>query len=228
MLRSLSKFILEVLPSACATVIAGVLLSAYHGHFVTKQDIVDPRPAAEENAAPSGAEQPSKRVEAAHGAVVGPPREDGATRKPADTAAVVKPPSQRPRAAAVKHPQAARIAALHPPPPLQPRRADADVPAPPPVTVAVADPTPLPAPSLPAPPLPESAPVPPADVPIASGPGPDNAKVDEPRHLLGMTIPGPIAAIGDRLDPTPVVHAGERVFTTIVVAAKSVVPDFAH
>src|SRR5947209_6909971 len=47
MLRSLSKFVLEVLPSACATVIAGVLLSAWHGHFVTRQDIVDPRPLAE-------------------------------------------------------------------------------------------------------------------------------------------------------------------------------------
>jgi hypothetical protein len=47
-LKGVSKFVLETLPQVLATLIAGVLLSIYHGHTVTKYDLIDPDPAKEQ------------------------------------------------------------------------------------------------------------------------------------------------------------------------------------
>ena len=54
----------------------------------------------------------------------------------------------------------------------------------------------------------------------------DPASKPEPKRVLGMAIPAPVSAIGSRLNPAPVLRAGERMLERIVVAAKSVVPDF--
>src|SRR5438309_2068978 len=54
----------------------------------------------------------------------------------------------------------------------------------------------------------------------------DPASKPEPKRVLGMAIPAPVSAIGSKLNPAPVLRAGERMLERIVVAAKSVVPDF--
>jgi hypothetical protein len=53
MLRFLWKCVLEVLPPTCATVVAGILLSAYHEHALPLQDVIDPRISFERVAAPA-------------------------------------------------------------------------------------------------------------------------------------------------------------------------------
>jgi hypothetical protein len=53
MLRFLWKCVLEVLPPTCATVVAGMLLSAYHEHIVGLQGIIDPRASLEQVATPA-------------------------------------------------------------------------------------------------------------------------------------------------------------------------------
>jgi hypothetical protein len=60
MLRFLWKCVLEVLPPTCATVVAGILLSAYHDHIVALQNVIDPRASLEQVAAPAseGSKQP--------------------------------------------------------------------------------------------------------------------------------------------------------------------------
>jgi hypothetical protein len=60
MLRFLWKCVLEVLPPTCATVVAGILLSAYHEHIVALQNVIDPRASLEQVAAPAseGSKQP--------------------------------------------------------------------------------------------------------------------------------------------------------------------------
>jgi hypothetical protein len=59
MLKFLWKCVLEVLPPTCATVVAGILLSAYHEHALPLQDVIDPRASFERVAgpAPEGAKQ---------------------------------------------------------------------------------------------------------------------------------------------------------------------------
>ena len=59
MLRVLWKCVLEVLPPTCATVVAGLLLSAYHDHIAALQSIIDPRASLEEvaNPTPEGSKQ---------------------------------------------------------------------------------------------------------------------------------------------------------------------------
>jgi hypothetical protein len=60
MLRFLWKCVLEVLPPTCATVVAGILLSAYHDHIVALQNVIDPRASLEQAAAlaSDGGKQP--------------------------------------------------------------------------------------------------------------------------------------------------------------------------
>jgi hypothetical protein len=55
MLRFLWKCVLEVLPPTCATVVAGILLSAYHDHILALQDVIDPRASVEQVTAPATA-----------------------------------------------------------------------------------------------------------------------------------------------------------------------------
>jgi hypothetical protein len=59
MFKFLWKCVLEVLPPTCATVVAGILLSAYHEHALPLQDVIDPRASFEHVAAPApeGAKQ---------------------------------------------------------------------------------------------------------------------------------------------------------------------------
>ena len=96
----------------------------------------------------------------------------------------------------------------------------------------------------------EIGPIPPATVPNvgvvgaagptstqslpAAPPGEPNSsqegatKPSEPKRVFGVPIPPTIAAVGDALDPRPVLSAGQRAFDKIVMTAKSVVPDFHH
>jgi hypothetical protein len=61
------------------------------------------------------------------------------------------------------------------------------------------------------------------------GPNPSQeGKPSEPKRVFGVPIPSTIAAVGDALDPRPVLSAGQRAFDKIVMTAKSVVPDFRH
>jgi hypothetical protein len=53
MLRFLWKCVLEVLPPTCATLVAGILLSAYHEHVAALQNVIDPRASLEQVAAPA-------------------------------------------------------------------------------------------------------------------------------------------------------------------------------
>jgi hypothetical protein len=53
MLRFLWKCVLEVLPPTCATVVAGILLSAYHEHALPLQNVIDPRASFERVAVPA-------------------------------------------------------------------------------------------------------------------------------------------------------------------------------
>ena len=53
MLRFLWKCVLEVLPPTCATVVAGILLSAYHEHALPLQNAIDPRASFESVAVPA-------------------------------------------------------------------------------------------------------------------------------------------------------------------------------
>ena len=57
MLRFLWKCVLEVLPPTCATVVAGILLSAYHEHALPLQNVIDPRASFERVQAPDGGKQ---------------------------------------------------------------------------------------------------------------------------------------------------------------------------
>ncbi len=68
MLKMISKFVLEVLPSALATLIGGILLSSYHYHFMMPRAPDAPKAIAEEVAAPPAAG--ANVVEGAHAAVV--------------------------------------------------------------------------------------------------------------------------------------------------------------
>ena len=64
MLRFLWKCVLEVLPPTCATVVAGILLSAYHEHIIALQNVIDPRASLEQVAAPAseGSKQPQALI----------------------------------------------------------------------------------------------------------------------------------------------------------------------
>jgi hypothetical protein len=57
MLRFLWKCVLEVLPPTCATVVAGILLSAYHEHALPLQNVIDPRGSFDRVPAPEGDKQ---------------------------------------------------------------------------------------------------------------------------------------------------------------------------
>jgi hypothetical protein len=360
MLRLLWKFVLEVIPPACGTVVAGVLLSAYNDHLLPLQHIIDPRTSLEQVATPA-AEGGDQR-QAAIAPRVESERSAGATQidskspapgpdanaparagdgnsaeaktsespetqvlgtKPAEASAtdtqaaqfdamlmasspMAQPPAAMTatRAAEAKAPDgtpaeaqpagdpaaATKATDVSPPAaePAEPTSPDdrAVVPAlrphlsrhlarpahkvtsfkteserlPPPSVVMV----PLPPPAAPPmvamerplqappnrpglPPPPQALPTPPqaaANADVASAPGPTgpqttlpgapqlnaseegSAKTPEPKRLFGVPIPRPIAAVGDALDPRPVLSAGQKVFEKIVVTAKSVVPDF--
>ena len=56
----------------------------------------------------------------------------------------------------------------------------------------------------------------------------DATKSSEPKRVFGVPIPSTIVAVGDALDPRPVLSAGQKAFDKIVMTAKSVVPDFGH
>jgi hypothetical protein len=56
----------------------------------------------------------------------------------------------------------------------------------------------------------------------------DATKTSEPKRVFGVPIPSTIVAVGDALDPRPVLSAGQKAFDKIVTTAKSVVPDFGH
>jgi hypothetical protein len=67
MLKWISKFVLEVLPSSLATLIGGILLSSYHYHFMTPRAADTPKAIVGEAAPPAAG---ANVVEGGHAAVV--------------------------------------------------------------------------------------------------------------------------------------------------------------
>ena len=275
-LKGVSKFILETLPQVLATVIAGVLLSMYHGHTYTKQDLLGLDSAKEEAVAtavpekdagaaqqPADGKDPQSELVAARPGDAAQP--EAATAPPVPAAAGSQSPGPKaksgdksgdgnlarataasPRPAGRTRTHQASLAARDAPSgpsvstvpvpsyPLEPNLAPRAEPVSPvsgtppgvpsPVTpgagMAAMPPFATPMPSIPPQPVPPG-PVPPAPV----GPSPAAAG-DPPPHVLGLAVPGPVAAIGSALDPRPVIRAGERAFARIGDAAGSMVPDF--
>jgi len=197
MLKLVSRFVLEVLPAACAALIAGALLLGHHPlSFATPSGGARQTLAADGPIAP---EEVAQRIADEHAAVT-PNRESAA--RPVDSRPEPTPVSKR---SVWKRPRS--FARLTPP------------------TASAA--SPIVAPSAPAAPPTAAAPAPPA-ASVSGRPeaAADPASKPERKRVLGMAIPAPVSAIGSKLNPAPVLRAGERVLERIVVAAKSVVPDF--
>jgi hypothetical protein len=196
MLKLVSRFVLEVLPAACAALIAGALLLGHHPlSFATPGGGARQTLAADSPIAP---EEVAQRIADEHAAVTG--NQESAAR-PVDSRPEPTPVSKgnvwkRPRS----------FARLTSP------------------TASAA--SPIVAPSAPAA-APPAAPAPPA-ASVSGRPeaAADPASKPERKRVLGMAIPAPVSAIGSKLNPAPVLRAGERVLERIVVAAKSFVPDF--
>jgi hypothetical protein len=197
MLKLVSRFVLEVLPAACAALIAGALLLGHHpvslgaaGGGARQTLAADP---------PIASEEVAQRIEDEHAAVT---RNKESAARPVESRPAPAPVSKR---SVWKRPRS--VAGLTPP------------------TRFAA--SPMVAPSAPAPPPAVDMPPPPA-ASVSGRPeaGGDPASKPERKRVLGMAIPAPVSAIGSKLNPAPVLRAGERALERIVVAAKSVVPDF--
>ena len=198
MLKLVSKFVLEVLPPACAVLIGGVLLFNYPALLRgTGTQIAEPGVAAD---GPVSSEEVAQRIEAEHAALI--PHDVEIQAKPPESKVEPKLPPKRP-------------AARRPHPPAIPASATTSSAAP---AAGPAGPTVAAAAKEPGSPIPIVPGNPEAAADPASNP--------EPKRLLGIPIPASIAAIGSKLNPAPVLRAGEKVIDQIVVAAKSVVPDF--
>jgi hypothetical protein len=198
MLKLVSRFVLEVLPAGCAALIAGALLLGYHPVSLGAAGGGARQSVAADP--PIASEEVAQRIEDERAAVT--------TRNKASAA---KPVASRPEPTPVskrsvwKRPR--NFAGLTPP------------------TASAAPPIVVPS----APAVPPAADMPPPPAASVSG-RPDTvadpASKPQPGRVLGMAIPAPVSAIGSKLNPAPVLRAGERVLERIVVAAKSVVPDF--
>jgi hypothetical protein len=197
MLKLVSKFVLEVLPPACAVVIAGVLLFGHHQILF-------------------GGASPDAEVVAADGPIFSPPvtqriEDEHASLAARDSESVSKPAESKADAKPLPQQGASK----------RTRSVGSIAPAPP----ASAVPIPLPSPLVAA----ANAPPPPsptAPANLVASADPASKPETEPTRVLGVPIPAPIAAIGSKLNPAPMLRAGEMVIDKIVVAAKSVVPDF--
>jgi hypothetical protein len=200
MLKLVSKFVLEVLPPACAAVIAGVLLFGHHQWLFGA-----PAAGARQSVAADGpiaSEQVAQRIEDEHAAVTTRNKESAA--KPVESRPEPTPVSKR---TVWKRPRS--FAGL------TPSTASAASPI-----VAHSAPAAPPAVDGPARPAASVSGRPEAAADVASKP--------QPKRVLGVAIPAPVSAIGSKLNPAPVLRAGERVLEKIVVAARSVVPDFSR
>jgi hypothetical protein len=219
MLKHLSRFVLQWLPTIGAIVIGGFLIGGYYINaawhptggakllfeqsitadfrepVVTPPRVVRDTPRPEPTAAPEPA--PALPPAAAS--------EPAAAPAPAEvkaTVAAAKAPDQPPRKVAAK-PHSPHIAAT--------KRE--------PAPLAIAPP-PAPSPT-PAAPVVASVNRPPADL----TPPP---KPPEPVRVLGLVVPPAVVAVGEKLDPTPLWRTGEKVIDHVVATAKSAVSDFSR
>ncbi len=199
MLKLVSRFVLEVLPAGCAALIAGALLLGHH-----PLSFGAPGGGARQILAvddgPIASEEIAQRIEDEHAAVTTRNKESAA--KPVESRPEPTPVSKR---SVWKRPRS--VARLTPP------------------TASAA--APIVVPSAPAvPPVADGPALPTASMSGRPEAAEDPASKPEPKRVLGMAIPAPVSAIGSKLNPAPVLRAGERMLERIVVAAKSVVPDF--
>jgi hypothetical protein len=199
MLKLVSKFVLEVLPPACAAVIAGVLLFGHHQWLFGAPAVGARQSVAADG--PIASEEVAQRIEDEHAAVTTRNRESAA--KSVESRPEPTPVSKR---SVWKRPRS--FAGLTPP------------------TASAA--SPIVAPSAPAPPAADGPARPAARVSGRPEAAADVASKPQPKRVLGVAIPAPVSAIGSKLNPAPVLRAGERVLEKIVVAARSVVPDFSR
>jgi hypothetical protein len=198
MLKLVSRFVLEVLPAGCAALIVGALLLGHHPLSFGAPGVGARQILAADG--PIAPEEIAQRIEDEHAAVTTRNKESAA--KPVESRPEPTPVSKR---NVRKRPRS--FAGLTPP------------------TASAA--SPIVAPSAPAMPPAADGPALPA-ASMSGGPeaAADPASKPQPKRVLGMAIPAPVSAIGSKLNPAPVLRAGERMLEKIVVAAKSVVPDF--
>jgi len=198
MLKLVSRFVLEVLPAGCAALIAGALLLGHHPLSFGARGGGARQILAVDG--PIASEEIAQRIEDEHAAVTTRNKESAA--KPVESRPEPTPVSKR---SVWKRPRS--VAGLTPP------------------TASAA--APIVVPSAPAvPPVADGPALPTASVSGRPEAAADPASKPEPKRVLGMAIPAPVSAIGSKLNPAPVLRAGERMLERIVVAAKSVVPDF--
>jgi hypothetical protein len=200
MFRSLSRFILQWLPTIGAVMIGGFLLIAYNfnaaSHLTRKPLLTDVPSEPRIEVVSQPATQPVPRAAPEPAPSVAAPV---AKQPPIET----KPgkPAQSPR----------RVASVSDKP-----RAIKHEPAPAPAPLAI---------------VPQANPVEPTAAAVApsNGPAPDAPQQPKPREpvkVLGMPVPPVIVAVGEKLDPAPLLRTGGQVIDTVVATAKSVIPDF--
>jgi hypothetical protein len=206
MLGSLSRFILQWLPTIGAVTIGGFLLIGYNfnavSHLARKPLLTDEpsEPRIEVVVQPAPAE-PTPRIAPEPERSIAEP-----VTKPSAADAKPAKPVQSPR----------RLASLS-----DKSRATRHEPVPPPpaAPLAITPPANLVEPA--GAPAVASINRPPAE----QTPPP---KPPEPVRVLGMQVPPVIVAVGEKLDPTPLLRTGGQVIDTVVATAKSVIPDFSR
>jgi hypothetical protein len=200
MLRSLSRFILQWLPTIGAVTIGGFLLIAYNFNA-----------ASQLARKPLLSDVPSEpRIEVVSQPVAEPTVRVVPEPIPSVAEPVAKPlPAETKLTKPVQSPR--RIASLSGKP-----RAAKQEPAPAPAPLVI---------------VPQANPVEPTAAAAAptNRPAPDapaQPKPQEPVKVLGVPVPPAIVAVGEKLDPAPLLRTGGQVIDTVVATAKSVIPDF--
>ena len=228
MLKYVSTFVLQVLPAVGAVVVGGFLLWAYHLNATHQTSAA--KPLFDESITQGLIESAPRRPQPLPpvGAQVQPPAANEPART--DQAAKSAPAETRP-AARVAHQSPRRLASVPDkfvPDKSVPDKSVADKPRqvadkreamPLPITPTTADSAPSAQASTPPP---AATAAPPAGT---AAPAP---KPNEPVRVLGVPLPPYIVAVGEKLDPTPILRTGGKVIDTVVATAKSVVPDFSR
>jgi hypothetical protein len=201
-LRSLSRFILQWLPTIGAVTIGGFLLVAYNfnaaSHLARKPLLTDVPSEPRIEIVSQPVAEPTARVV---------PEPTPSAAEPAAKASPAETKPNRP----VQTPR--RIASLSDKP-----RTTRHEPAPAPAPLAIVpqanqvEPT--------------AAAVAPADRAVPDAP--PQPKPQEPLKLLGVPVPPVIVAVGEKLDPAPLLRTGGKMIDTVVATAKSAMPDFSR
>jgi len=211
MLRSLSRFILQWLPTIGAVTISGFLLVTYNfnaaSHLARKPLLTDVPSEPHIEVVSQPVAEPAARVIAEPTAPIAPDPIP-LIAEPAAKQSPVEPKPSKP----VQSPR--RVTSLSDKP-----RALRHAPGPAPAPLPIAphadqgETTSAPAAASSNRPAADAAPAP---------------KPQEPVKVLGVPVPPVIVAVGEKLDPAPLLRTGGQVIDNVVATAKSVIPDFSR